>query len=367
MPVNVYGGGTGSGKSYQVVSEIIVPQLAKGRRIMTTIRGVNYARILEYLAETEGLLPDQVGKLDVIAGALVRREDFFPVYDEGTEQFDDRDSVVKLGTLVIIDEALRYFGSGEKITPRVRQYLTEHRHAVDPATSQSSDLVLMTPDPMQLSRLVRGLTDYTFVCRKHREVEGTASYVVSMFQGKTLRKPMRTNVKKYDPLFFEFYESYAGGAGGQESNVDDRQTVFTKKKLFTSLLIIALVFVLGFKGLSGFFAQKAPKEATGDQASGTVQGSQAVAVTPPQARQEAHKPIFSARYRVLGYVDTNGARYAYVQEDGGRMRTVRLPPDFYAIDGHAVLSVDGETVTDFSGPVSSQRSARSTVLPGGSQ
>lgn len=349
MPVNVYGGGTGSGKSYQVVSEIIVPQLAKGRRILTTIRGVNYEKIVEHLAETEGLLAEQVGKLDVIAGALVRREDFFPLYDEAAEQFDDRDSVVKLGTLVIVDEALRYFGTGEKLTPRVKQYLTEHRHAVDPATSQSSDLVLMTPDPMQLSRLVRGLTDYTFVCRKHREVEGVSSYVVSMFQGKTLRKPMRTSIKKYDPVFFEFYQSYAGGVGGQESNVDDRQTVFTKKKLFTAIAVIGLVFVLGFKGLSGFFHKEAPKAAPVDAPAASQPVASVGAGAPPERPSQ---PNFSDRYRVLGYVDTNGARYAYVQQGGGRVRSVRLPPDFYAIDGHAVLTVDGEIVTDFTGEVS---------------
>ena len=74
MPVNVYGGGTGSGKSYQVVSQIIVPQLAKGRRIMTTIRGVKYERICEYLAETEGLLPDQLGKLAGLLRQRLRQE-----------------------------------------------------------------------------------------------------------------------------------------------------------------------------------------------------------------------------------------------------------------------------------------------------
>ena len=355
MPVNVYGGGTGSGKSYQVVSQIIVPQLAKGRRIMTTIRGVKYERICEYLAETEGLLPDQLGKLEVIPGAAVRRDDFFPVYDEATEQFDDRDSIVKLGTLVIIDEALRYFGSGEKMTPRVRQYFNEHRHAVDPATSQSSDLVLMTPDPMQLHRLVRGLTDFTFMCRKHREIEGVGSYVVAMFQGKTLRNPMRTDIKTYDPLFFEFYESYAGGAGGQESNVDDRQVVFTKKKLILSLLVLGAVFLGGYKVVMGFFHKNAPPTAAAP--------GQAAAPSPVAPAQS--KPAFSQCFRVIGYVDTNGARYAYLQEDGGRVRPVRLPADFYAIDGHAVLTVDGEVVTDFSGAAPVQVADKPAMLPGG--
>jgi zona occludens toxin len=364
VPVNIYGGGTGSGKSYQVVSEIIVPQLAKGRRIMTTIRGVNYDRICEHLRVTEGLNQDQIGKLEVVAGALVRRPDFFPLYDEGVEQFDDRDSVVKLGTLVIIDEALRYFGTGEKLSPRVKQYLTEHRHAVDPATGQSSDLVLMSPDPTQFARLVRGITDYTFICRKHREIEGVGSYVVSMFQGKTLRKPLRTTVRKYDPLFFEFYESYAGGVGGKESDVDERQTVFTKKKMITVVVIIVLVFLFAFKGLSGFFAAgKTPPKTDGAAAAGGVASSVPGAVQAPRPVKPS-APNFSQRYRVVGFIDLGAARYVYVQEQGARIRAVRLPPDFYALDGHAVLSLDGEVITDFTGAVAAE--AKTSVIPGSS-
>ena len=41
MAINVYTGLPGSGKSYEVVSEVIAKQVAAGRRIVTNIDGIN--------------------------------------------------------------------------------------------------------------------------------------------------------------------------------------------------------------------------------------------------------------------------------------------------------------------------------------
>lgn len=352
MPINAYGGGTGSGKTYQVVRYVIIPQLAKGRMVMTTIRGVKYDKIVEHLIEVEGVERDKIGKLEVIAGALVRKPNFFPAYDEQSETFDDTESVVKLGTLLIIDEALRYYGSGEKVTPRVRQYFNEHRHAVNPANQQSSDVVLLTPDLTQLSRFVRGLLDYSFVCRKHREIDGLNSYVVAMFQGKTLRNPMSTNVNKYDPLYFDFYESYAGGTPGQETNVDERQQAFSKRKIITIILILSLVTMFAAGKIKSAMTNTAkPVDSTAKANDAKQQTNAPGQPATPAVLSQAKPPQFSQHYRLAGYVGAPGNGYAYVQdqENGGRVRPVRLPPEFYAVDGHAVLHVDGEVVTDFSG------------------
>lgn len=37
MPINIYTGLMRSGKSYEVVSEVIVPAIRKGRRVVTNV------------------------------------------------------------------------------------------------------------------------------------------------------------------------------------------------------------------------------------------------------------------------------------------------------------------------------------------
>ncbi|EPZ1805653.1 zonular occludens toxin domain-containing protein, partial [Escherichia coli] len=41
MPISAYVGSLGSGKSYEVVSSVIVPACASGRRVVTNIYGIN--------------------------------------------------------------------------------------------------------------------------------------------------------------------------------------------------------------------------------------------------------------------------------------------------------------------------------------
>jgi zona occludens toxin len=51
MPINAYVGLMGSGKSYEVVSSVIVPAVSQGRRVVTNVEGLQDDEIKAYCAK----------------------------------------------------------------------------------------------------------------------------------------------------------------------------------------------------------------------------------------------------------------------------------------------------------------------------
>src|SRR5689334_552815 len=132
MPINGFGGGPGSGKTYGVMEHVILPAVAQGRFILTNIEGLNVEAIYDYVAENF-----YKGKIFCIGH--IRRcnreapdaDDFFP----GASALDTPVPVpspefarVSGGDLVVIDEATRHWAQGEKVKPSHAYFFREHRH-----------------------------------------------------------------------------------------------------------------------------------------------------------------------------------------------------------------------------------------------
>ena len=65
MPINAYTGLMGSGKTYEVVTNVILPAVLQGRRIVTNIEGINIDQIHAHLEKTnkEGKHSEDFGGL----------------------------------------------------------------------------------------------------------------------------------------------------------------------------------------------------------------------------------------------------------------------------------------------------------------
>ena len=61
MPINVYTGLMRSGKSYEVVSEVILEAIAKGRRVVTNVDGISNDLIRAYVAQKRGIELETLG------------------------------------------------------------------------------------------------------------------------------------------------------------------------------------------------------------------------------------------------------------------------------------------------------------------
>jgi zona occludens toxin len=234
MPINVYAGLQGSGKSYEVVSSVILDALAVGRRVVTNVDGIDNDACRAYVHEKRDIPMDRIGHVVHCTNERVLEENFFP-HGTAAETF------VQGGDLVAIDEAWRFWAGDSKISHEHRVFFREHRHYTHPVTKVSCDLVCMTQDIGDLNRLLKAVVELSFRTTKIKQLGLNRSYRIEMWEGwKQIQKArIRVENKNYKAEVFPLYSSYVGGKGN-EVQVDKRQNVLRNP----SLWLFAVLFVL---------------------------------------------------------------------------------------------------------------------------
>lgn len=359
MPINGYHGLVRSGKSYEVVTGPIVDAVISGRRVVTNIDGINNDLIRQHASEKSKRPLDEMGHVIPVRNADVKREDFFPWFDAA--QLPQTNTVVQPGDLVAIDEAWRFWPTGESIHPHHMSFFTEHGHFTHPETGVACDLILMLPDLGMLSLTLRRLISFNFQTHKKVSMGLSKVYSVNSWEGykQTKASHLGTWVRTYNPKLFKLYDSFKGGKNGKMVNIDKRQNVvFTKKRAiyFAFLLLVAIYCVYS---LVDFFSQKAKPDRP-------VQSSAPQAAIAPQAGASASPsrspPRFSDSYRVVGTMGEGADRWVVVIGTNGRVR-LASPSAFQGSGLLMVGEIDGQRVTTFSGPSGS--SSGGSVLGGG--
>jgi len=241
--INVYTGLMGSGKSYEVVAEVIVPAIAKGRRVVTNVDGIDGERVAEFIRATYSPVPELLGEVVHVTNGDIAKPDFFPHYDD--KKSAHIDTIVQPGDLVCVDEAWRFWpASGVKILPQHQSFFLEHRHFTNPQTDVACDLVLMIQNMSTLNRFVKNVV--AFSARTHKKISLglTNTYSVTMYEGskQTKANKMSTQIRKYRKEVFPLYSSFKGGAEGKIVNVDKRQNMLANKSLW---FLIGGILVIG--------------------------------------------------------------------------------------------------------------------------
>jgi len=313
MPINVYTGLMGSGKTYECVSSVIIPALSKGRRVVSNIENLQVNDIRDYVISTYKLDPCKVGELVCIDNEAVKSNDFFP---DGSE----RPSVVQPGDIVCIDEAWQFFGSSDKLSENAMNFFRMHRHYVNPETKVSCDIVLMVQSISDLNRSLKLVVEFTFVFQKLKALGLNARYRVEIYQGH--RTPIKSRLswetKKYDKKIFPLYSSYSGGKGNEVS-IDQRTNIWQSKKLWATVFFVSVMFVIGAFSLNNFFGgqlflsedETQPGVSTGNNSS-TV----AIPGHPVQSAQVATSSQPHTAGRILGSIQVDGV-LTYLAEDSG--------------------------------------------------
>lgn len=239
MPINAYTGLMGSGKSYEVVSSVILDALSKGRRVVSNIDGLNFDNICQYLTTKRGIPKDQIGSVITVSNDQVKSPSFF---FHGTED----QTIVQPGDLVCIDEAWRFWGAGEVVPEPHFIFFREHRHYADQQTNVCCDLVLMVQDISDLNRKLKAVVELTFRTKKHKSLGLSRHYVVSVYEGYRVNEKTLVNrlQKRYEPDIFPLYSSYAGG-NGKEVVIDKRQNLLLSKGFWVPALIALLAGAWG--------------------------------------------------------------------------------------------------------------------------
>jgi len=357
MPINAYTGLMGSGKSFECVRSVIVPAIAKGRRVVTNVDGIDSEAIRAFIHERQGIPLDQLGVVVHCQNEDVFKEDFLPHGLPG-------DTFAQPGDLVCIDEAWRFWGTDSKIHANHRVFFREHRHYVHPETKVSCDLVLMVQDIGDLHRILKAVVELSFRTTKAKSLGLSKVYRVEMWEGwkQTAKARVAVQVKKYDPDIFPLYSSYTGGTG-KEVAVDDRQNILKNPKLWAMAAGVVLCGAVSLYGVLHFFGNKGDAKSKDGKAGANPSISASSNVTPISNVGNAPRPSFSEDWRVAGAVTVPQGQFIVLASSSGTLRYEH--PSAFKFHGQAVIGeVDGGKVTAFSGGKVAGESSTRPVLSG---
>lgn len=360
MAIKAYVGRMGSGKSYEVVSVVILEALRRGRRVVSNIAGLDALEMRELLIE-EGCCDDAIGELVHVEHDAVLDPKFWRTDKDAA---DGVEAFILPGDLLALDEIWRFWsGFAAKDMPaRVMNFFRMHRHFADPETGVTCDVALITQDVGDIARRVRAVIEETYRMEKLTAIGSSSRYRVDVFSGgKTTGKPLRQIQRKYDPRYFALYSSHsqkqAGGASAKEENIDARGNIL-KGALFRVVLPLGLVVAaVAVWTLVRFFSPPAPEKAPEKPADGKPgSAAPATAASKPGPDRPRGLGDISESWRVVGHY-TAGNRTAYLLVDGAA-RTRLL----YDVPGarHNGLLVqvrlpEGGYATTFSGPAPGRR------------
>ena len=255
MAIKTYVGLMGSGKSYEVVSNVIIPALGRGRRVISNIAGLQYDLIKSYLIEEKNISENQIGELISVNHDAVLDPQFW-LTDK--DDLSTRDARFMLpGDLVCLDEIWRFWEGFRRPHDRVLNFVRMHRHMLD-ENGVSSDLALVTQDIMDVGPPVRRVVEETFRMTKLTMIGAATKYRIDVYSGAQGRddKPLRQFFRTYDPKFFPMYSSHSLKKEGQEAkeeNIDQRGNILNHPGIKYGVPIGVLLFiaVLWF-GVSSF-------------------------------------------------------------------------------------------------------------------
>lgn len=357
MPINVYTGLMRSGKSYEVVSEVIVPAIRAGRRVVTNVDGISEDKIHDYLrSNNPGDDELTYGSVVHVDNSQVFDPEFFPYYDD--QKGAHTDTTVQPGDLVCIDEAWRFWGTTDcKLHKNHKSFFLEHGHFIDEKSRVACDLVLMIQDMQTLHRFVKAVVAFNFRTHKKVALGLSNTYSLTMWEGHKQSSNARIGnwVRKYKKDVFPLYSSFKGGGAGVLVNADSRQNILANKKLWLGCVGFGVALYVCGTNVYKFFnlGQAAPDGKP--TLSSTKTSSAATTAVQPAVREK----VFSELWRVVGSFDAKGLTWVVVVNAAGMVR-LESPSQFSGSGLVQIGEIDGGKVTSWSGPSAIPRSVAAT-------
>lgn len=310
MSIYGYTGLPGSGKSYDVVANQVMPALKAGRQVVT-----NIPLELDAIAE-------------VVPNARELVVEFPTERVQGSPELIDE--YAKPGVVLILDEVWRLWPAGLKahqVPEPFRKLLAEHRHMVSEA-GDSMQIVLVTQDLAQIGKFARDLIETTFHHTKLSHVGSAGSYRIDVYKGPVSgpnpprQSRQREIFGRYDPAIFKLYKSHTmrkgEGSGANEASVDGRNNVWRRPMIYVGLAFVVAALAWGIPQIKSSFTPEG--EAASAHVAPVVGGarpSMLQAVVAPTAAPAKS----GGGWRVQGYF-VNGAGEGKVAVSNGRYTMV---------------------------------------------
>lgn len=360
MAIMAYIGIPGSGKSYEVVSSVILEHFKQGRRIVTNIEGITQDKLISYINKyCNKLDKSNLGELISVTDEQCQQADFFPY--KGSVN-----TICKAGDLICLDEIWRIFPT-DKINDNHRSFVAEHRHFTHEETGICCDLVVINQSITGIPRFIKDRIETTFVMSRLVALGLSKRYRVNVYSGaKTTKNMLITQYqKKYDVRIFELYKSF-DGVNGKTKSIDDRQNYFKSPQFKFSVFLIFVFFGFSYYLLSPYFfdndnktdssVQNDRSSVIKNQISNNVNLKQKIdkTVDPKELislekqRFEEVPQLISQNWRITGELKRGGVDYVVLVDLKGNLRLE--PRYFFRGQGRALTGIlGGEVVSYYSG------------------
>ncbi len=354
MAINAYTGVMGSGKSFEVVSSVILPAIRQGRRVVTNIDGISEEQVLAHCLQCDSALNiEQLGSIVHCPDEVIQQSHFFP-----DETKPEQHSVVQPGDLVVIDEAWRHWNRDKKISQEAMQFFRMHRHYTHPVTGVSCDVALIFQSITDVHRSVRSVIEMTARTVKIKTLGLARTYRIEFYEGDRLTKAARFSrkVNHYDRAIFPLYKSYAG-TQGKEAVIDKRQNVLRNPWIWLGALGTVALFIGSLSYLRYWFNQ--PRKGLSSRtATAKSTKKPTPSVKPVNLPSKPSLPPLSSS-RIAGEVIIHGVRWVVIMDEQGRSR-LENPASFAGRGVMLAGRLEGHRVTTWSGGLPSQVTAGRT-------
>lgn len=357
MPIKAYVGQMRSGKTYEVVSHVILNGLRDGRRVVSNIAGLDYDAMCQMLI-AEGVPEEKIGVLVPVTHKDVEKPLFWRTDEDsqaGVETF------LQPGDLLALDEIWRFFEKRGRINPRAMNFFRMHGHMPHPETGYICEIALISQLITDIHPDIRGVVQETYRMTKLTSVGLNGRYRIDIFSGGSVRRAdfLHDMQRSYNPKYFPLYNSHSqktGNGAVVEKNIDTRGNIFNG--WFFKLGIPIALFGMGFAIVKvwGFFHPDAAKPKPGETTAQTqAQGSATQPATPAPAPARRH-PDLSDRWRLAGYYYVRSRLTVLLVDGEGRTRVIYDPPEV-RLDSQSlnVKLPEGEMATTWSGATQSAR------------
>ena len=351
MALTAYCGVMGSGKTYEVVENVILANLAIGRRIVTNIAGLDSEKINAYLVNVRSVPFASLGQIVPVANEDVSKFDFFP-----REGLKDQTSIVQPGDIVILDECWRWYATGEKLLDSHMLFFRMHRHFVNSSSGVACDVVLIVQSIDDLQRKVKAVIEKTYLMKKHKDLGMPDRYVVSIYTGSrpSSRSFVEDFQRKYNPEIYALYASYSqqqGAAVSKELAADSRGNVLNRGLIKYGFPLAAILLVASVWYMWRFFHPS--KEALTHTEASLESSPNALPLDDKS--QSSLAPLapasnLSTEWRLIGYFSRSGFTVYMISSNAGLLRFITDPPGVFISSGEIQLLLpDGFFVTRWTG------------------
>jgi len=334
MSITAYTGVPGSGKSYALVEQVILPAIVKGRRVVTNIAGLDPQKVADYC---EGKGKSDAGEVVLFEGSRALEGDFFP-----TESKQDG-TFVRPGDLLVFDEwRLTFPKRGALPNKDLEPFLRYHRHLVN-EKGVACDVAIGTQLVTDIHMDFRGLVERSYKFRKLKALGLNKVFAWDAFEGHQQAKgtAYKSSNGRYKPEIFPLYKSYATEGDGEEVETDKRTSIFGKSFMIVGVLLVGL-FALSGWGMWHFFNPDLPEPVP-------VAGVQPVAGVPGAVQVPA-----GSSFRIVGMIQADMGRIVVLADESG---TTKFAPagDFEfmgnrpirgTFEGLPVISEDRPAIVD---------------------